>query len=78
LPLAVKKKNQLLLPHQHQLLLPLLLTHLLQPHLLLTHLLQLLPSNQFLTETKKPPSGGFFVADFYQPPVCCLLQVVDQ
>jgi hypothetical protein len=61
LPLAVKKKNQLLLQHLPQQLL-LLLTHLHQWHLPLTHLLQLLLSNQFLTETKKPPSGGFFVA----------------
>jgi hypothetical protein len=38
--------------------LPLLLLTLL--HLLLHQHL----SNQFLTETKKPPSGGFFVAGF--------------
>jgi hypothetical protein len=61
LPLAVKKKNQLLLQHQLLLLLLLLLTHLLQPLQLLTHLHLLLLSNQFLTEMKKPPSGGFFV-----------------
>jgi hypothetical protein len=55
---VAKKKNQLLLLlHQLLLLKPLhqLLTHL---HQLLT----LLASNQFFTETKKPPSGGFVVA----------------
>jgi hypothetical protein len=57
--LAVRKKK-LLHPLPHLLLHPLhlLLTHLHLPLPLQTHLL---PSN-FLLATKKPPSGGFFVA----------------
>jgi hypothetical protein len=67
---VAKKKNQLLLL-LHQLLLLKLL------HQLLTHLLQPLTppaSNQSLTETKKPPSGGFFVAWPSMP----LLEVIHQ